>query len=102
MPHYLFVGNTANCDYGDIQSAINNVVCPGTIVTQTAHGYTSKALLISDKSPAVVGAGTGVGCGTPSESALAGERGILRISRCKGRRGDHIILRPLQVTRDRC
>jgi len=66
VPHYLFVGDTANCDYGDIQSAIDNVVCPGTIVTITqAHGYMSQALRISDKSLALVGAGTGVGCGTP-------------------------------------
>jgi hypothetical protein len=53
------VGDTANdknCTDNDIQSAINNAVCPNTTIYITGeHLYKSQHLLIQDKSLSLVG-----------------------------------------------
>ena len=66
VPHYIYVGGGPNCDTTDIQTAIGNVVCPGTtIVVSTALGetYTGQHLALNNVSLAITG--STAACGTP-------------------------------------
>jgi hypothetical protein len=66
VPHYIYVGGGPNCDTTDIQTAIGDVVCPGTtIVVSTALGetYTGQHLALDNVSLAI--AGSTAACGTP-------------------------------------
>jgi hypothetical protein len=66
-PPTRYVGNTATdnqCTDNDIQSAINNAVCPGAkIVITGEHTYTAQHLTLQDKSLVLIGS-TGA-CGAP-------------------------------------
>jgi hypothetical protein len=66
--HDRYVGNTATdtkCTDNDIQSAIDNTICPGTNIYITGeHTYTAQHLNINNKSIALIGVGM-VGCGPP-------------------------------------
>lgn len=67
VPHFRYVGDVANdarCTDNDIQSAINNTVCPGTfIVVSREHTYTAQHLSVSGKSFTMSATGDGIGCG---------------------------------------
>ncbi len=66
--HDRYVGNTATdtkCTDNDIQSAIDNTICPGTDIYITGeHNYNAQHLSINNKSIALIGVGM-VGCGPP-------------------------------------
>jgi hypothetical protein len=68
IPHYIYVGNTATdtgCNADDIQTAISAVVCPNTTVVVTSErGWTSQALMVTNKSFTLSGT-TGT-CGAPT------------------------------------
>lgn len=65
-PHYLYVGNDAQCGFGDIQSAINAVVCPETTIVITSElTYSGEHLDISGKSLNLVGSANACGIPTP-------------------------------------
>ncbi|GEM_PF-1749309 len=64
VPHYLYVGSDAQCNFSDIQAAIDAVVCPATTVVVTNElGYSGQHLTIQDKSLTISGS-TGA-CNTP-------------------------------------
>ena len=66
VPIYRYVGNTATdvqCTDNDIQSAIDNSVCPTTIVITRENIYTNQALTVSNKSLTFTAVGDGVPCG---------------------------------------
>lgn len=68
IPHFRYVGDVAtdsNCTDNDIQTAINNVVCPNTtvIITQE-HSYAAQELTVYNKSLTIAGVGPGVKCGS--------------------------------------
>lgn len=68
IPYYRSVGDTAsdpNCTDNDIQSAIDNAVCPTTIVITREHLYTAQHLTIANKSLALVATGDGFACPPP-------------------------------------
>lgn len=65
-PHYLYVGNDAQCDSGDIQSAINAVVCPDTTIVVTSElTYSGEHLDINGQSLSLVGSANACGIPTP-------------------------------------
>ena len=68
IPHFRYVGDMATdgkCTDNDIQSAINNVVCPDTTVVITGeHSYTGQALTVYNKSLTLAGVVAGVKCGS--------------------------------------
>ena len=49
IPAHRYVGSDVNCSDADIQSAIDNVVCPGTIVVVTTElAYPNQAITIDN------------------------------------------------------
>jgi hypothetical protein len=67
IAYYRYVGDKASdtqCTDNDIQSAINNMVCPNTTIVITGeHTYTAQHLEINGKDLTL--AGTSLGCGPP-------------------------------------
>jgi hypothetical protein len=67
VAHYLYVGSGAQCSAGDIQTAINNAVCPGTNIVLTNLGqsqlWLSQVHVTVNKQVNIVG--STAGCGAP-------------------------------------
>lgn len=63
VPHYVYVGNDAQCNATDIQTAIESAVCPGTNVVLTSELTYSSQRITVDKPVNIVGSTTA--CNAP-------------------------------------
>ena len=55
VQHYVYVGNDAQCNTTDIQTAIESAVCPGTNVVLTSELTYSGQRITVDKPVNIVG-----------------------------------------------